>query len=104
MPRAPKACGHLGCPEKVVGRTYCEEHTPEKWSGGHGSTRQGRGLRAQVLREEPICRDCGIRPSAEAGHIIARVYGGRYVRSNLKGQCRPCNLDQMQRDRNPQGS
>jgi 5-methylcytosine-specific restriction endonuclease McrA len=97
MPRAPKPCGHSGCSTKVRGRTYCDEHTPEQWSGGHGSTRAGRTLREQVLQEEPFCA-CG-SPSTEAGHIVPRAYGGKYTRVNLKGQCRPCNLAQIVTDR-----
>jgi 5-methylcytosine-specific restriction endonuclease McrA len=103
MPRAPKPCGRTGCTERVRGRTYCEQHTPEPWNGGHGSTRKGRGLRAVVLEEEPFCRDCWVAPSVEAGHIIPVCRGGAYVRSNLKGQCRACNVAQIQRDRIPQG-
>jgi len=55
-------------------------------------------LRAQVLKEEPWCRDCHLRLSTEAGHIIPRSQGGRDVRTNLKGQCRPCNVAQIQSD------
>jgi hypothetical protein len=73
------------------------------WSGGlnahqgHGTTRAQQQLVAQVLAEEPWCR-CG-QPATEAGHIVPRSQGGRYVRENLTGQCRPCNLRQIQTDR-----
>lgn len=99
MPRAPKFCGSPGCMEKVTGRPYCVDHSPVAWNGGHGSTRAWRKLRAQVLDEEPICRDCWQAPATEAGHIVGRAYGGQDVRHNLKGQCRPCNLEQMRTDR-----
>lgn len=104
-PRAPKHCGRTGCTTLVTGRTYCDQHQPEPWSGGpnawqgHGTTRRQRALVAEVLTEEPVCADCGMAPSTEAGHIIPRSQGGQYVRANLKGQCRPCNLAQMRRDR-----
>ena len=98
MPRAPKYCGSPGCRERVTGRPYCTGHQPVAWNGGHGSTRAWRKLREQVLAEEPLCRDCsGL--ATEAGHVVGRAQGGRDVRANLKGQCRPCNLAQMQRDR-----
>lgn len=38
MPRAPKKCGRLDCQVRVVGRTYCEEHTPA-WVGSTRSSR-----------------------------------------------------------------
>lgn len=84
---------------KVVGKPYCVEHTPVAWDGGYGSTRAWRKLRLRVLEEEPWCRDCGAAPSAEAGHIISRARGGQDERANLKGQCRPCNVAQIQTDR-----
>lgn len=98
-PRAPKHCGRNGCLALVRGRTYCDEHQPVAWDGGYGSTRQWRKLRAVVLTEEPVCRDCRINPSTEAGHIIPRAYGGTDERRNLKGQCHPCNVAQIQTDR-----
>ena len=101
MPRAPKKCGRDGCEERVRGRRNCPTHTVA-WQGStrtHANTTQAdQDLRAQVLREEPRCRDCG-GPSTEAGHIVPHVLGGEYVRSNLKGQCRPCNVRQIAQDR-----
>lgn len=99
MPRAPKFCGRVGCGERVVGKPYCADHQPIAWGGGHGSTRRWRTLRAQVLDEEPLCRDCAKAPSTEAGHKTPRSQGGPDERWNLKGQCRPCNLEQLRQDR-----
>lgn len=101
MPRAPKQCGYLGCPVRVRGRTYCVDHTPVAWQGSHTpmSTWAHRKLRTQVLEEEPLCRDCMCARSTDAGHIIPASQGGLYVRDNLKGQCRPCNLAQIAKDR-----
>lgn len=110
MGRAPKFCANSSCPNKVVGRSYCDDHAPQAWSGGlnawqgHGTTRAQRTLIAKVLAEEPYCRDCGWAVSTEAGHIRPRSKGGTYTRDNLKGQCRACNLAQMKEDRKPQGS
>lgn len=97
MGRAPKFCANSSCPNKVVGRSYCDDHAPQAWSGGYGSTRTWRKLRAQVLTEEPICA-CGA-PATDAGHIVPRSQGGPDTRSNLVGQCEPCNLAQMRADR-----
>lgn len=54
-------------------------------------------LAPQVLAEEPYCA-CGA-PSQVAGHIVPYAYGGQTVRENLTGQCQPCNLKQISRDR-----
>jgi hypothetical protein len=100
VPRAPKKCGNYECEERVRGRKYCDVHT-KPWQG---STRSGthtssadQALRAQVLREEPVCA-CGA-PATDAGHIVAHVHGGLYVRANLRGQCRSCNVRQIATDR-----
>lgn len=96
MPRAPRQCpGKCGTRIKAEQR-YCPTCTAERqWHGsGHSAQAGERALRAQVLAEEPQCRDCG-KPSEVAGHIVARAHGGQYVRENLKGQCARCNAEQM---------
>ena len=63
----------------------------------NGSTRKWRILQAQVIREEPYCR-LGLpgctTTSTTADHIIPLSMRPdlRYVRSNLQGACRSCNL------------
>lgn len=53
-------------------------------------------LRAQVLREQPICaglngHTCDA-PSEHCDHIVALRNGGRpYDRTNIQGLCRPCH-------------
>lgn len=105
MPRAKKACGKPGCEERVRARTYCDAHT-RAWQGSTraGATRSAadKRLRAQVLLEEPTCRDCGAT-ATEAGHIVPFARGGPYTRDNLKGQCRSCNLDAMFAERGVRG-
>ena len=100
MPRAPKQSGRHGCPARVRGRSYCDEHQPEAWTGSlnPGSTRATRELHQAVIDEEPVCTRCRRAPSTEAGHVIARAFGGHDVRENLTGQCRPCNLEQLRED------
>jgi len=108
MPRAPKACGNRTCDTRIPGHLrYCPDHERPRWAGaaeqGRSQTRAEQDLARQVLLEEPWCVDCLARgvhtPSAEAGHIVAAALGGPYVRDNLVGQCRACNLDQLNRDR-----
>lgn len=101
-----KKCGKPDCEERVRGGVkYCAAHT-RAWQGstraGATRTRADKQLRAQVLAEEPQCRDCGAT-ATEAGHIVGHAQGGQYVRDNLKGQCRSCNLNQMFADRGVRG-
>lgn len=63
-------------------------------SATHGRRgRPWRRLRAQVLREEPVCRYCGLRPSTVVDHVLAlsKYPHLAQVRSNLVGSCKPCN-------------
>ena len=62
-----------------------------------------RRLRAQVLREEPLCRSCGA-PATDVDHIIPRAKGGTHHRANLQSLCRPCHRTKTQRDSAPVAS
>lgn len=58
-----------------------------------------RKLRAQVLAAEPLCRVCGIAPSAEADHITPVAQGGALLdRANVQGICVPCHKRKTQRE------
>jgi len=50
-----------------------------------------RKLRAQVLKEEPICMICFSAPSTTLDHIVPRAKGGQTVRENVRGACENCN-------------
>jgi len=65
-------------------------------------TRQQRGygrkhdaMRAQVLREEPLCRACAdlgrITATEVADHIVPKAEGGTDERSNYQGLCGRCH-------------
>lgn len=61
--------------------------------------RPWRRLREQVLREEPVCRYCRVRPSTVVDHVLPR---SRYPelahdRTNLAGACGPCNTSKHDR-------
>ena len=55
--------------------------------------RPWRRLRAQVLREEPVCRYCGIRASTVADHVLplSQYPHLAMTRSNVTGACAWCN-------------
>lgn len=55
------------------------------------ASKEWKELRAQVLRDEPVCHWCGKAPSTEADHIIELHRGGDNNRDNLVGSCKPCN-------------
>lgn len=84
-------CAAPGCPT-LTRDTYCDVHKPEPWVGRRGFEGYGRDwlrLRAQVLREEPYCRECG-QPSTTVDHIKPRARGGTDERRNLRGLCDDC--------------
>jgi 5-methylcytosine-specific restriction endonuclease McrA len=62
----------------------------ELQSGG-GRSPDWRALRAEVLARDPICKDCGVKPSKHADHVLPKREGGRDVASNLRGLCHSCH-------------
>ena len=94
MPRAPRRACRAGC----ANFQPCPLHSRMKWASsatvsaaGRGYGAEHRALRRQVLREEPVCRACGIRPSTIADHIVPLSLGGQTVRANLQGLCGECS-------------
>lgn len=55
-------------------------------------------VRQQMLAEEPTCRLCGA-PTTDVDHILPLVAGGKHVRENLQGLCRPCHLEKSRQER-----
>ena len=57
--------------------------------------RAGQRERAQVLREEPLCRLCleagRTAASTMVDHIRPLAWGGSDARSNKQGLCTPCH-------------
>lgn len=68
---------------------------------GWRSDRRGRlpgnwpRLRARVLRRDPVCRACGLAPSAEVDHVQP---GDNHDETNLQGLCRPCHARKSARE------
>jgi 5-methylcytosine-specific restriction protein A len=106
--RAPITCDYPACPDTALEHSrYCKRHqTPTQtqepikeqkpfwskwyhrkpWPGPHG-------LRALVLREEPICRMCQRRASTIADHIVPHkgIWQLFVDRKNLQGLCAECH-------------
>lgn len=103
MPLRPaKYCAEPSCSAKVrpplrFCKTHRSIHTRRRLGPPQAfriyDSPAWRALRARVLREEPVCRLCGINPSRDADHIIPVDQGGApYDRDNVQGLCRPCHV------------
>lgn len=55
------------------------------------SGRRWMSMRHVVLVEEPVCRVCGRKASAQVDHIVPLCKGGTDVRDNLQGICDECH-------------
>lgn len=114
MPSAAKRqCAQPGCPE-LVERGRCPKHQAAKHKGidarRGSSTERGydtdwRRLRAYVLRNEPLCRECRQNERLEVGvevdHIIPIGDGGKRLdQSNLQPLCKPCHSRKTMNEQN----
>ena len=104
MPRAPKACACDGCETRIIGRTYCESHTPVNW-GRQGATRTGTAQhkawrRAVLDRDHWRCQLRGprcTRKATEADHIINVANGGaEFDLNNGQAVCKTCHGEKTQ--------
>ena len=83
-PRPLKVCRHAGCHELTRDPSgYCPKH------------KDAAEARAQILMDEPLCRECRkagrIVPATDVDHIVARADGGTDDRSNLQPLCHACH-------------
>lgn len=107
-PRAPKPCGHTGCPQYVTARTYCDEHERERQRRNLSPTSRAANRRAERNRRVKAVRAwvevngwvCPgwRRPPHEshdltAAHATAVARGGAH--SPLTVLCRSCNARQQ---------
>ena len=77
----------LACRTLIARGSYCAAHARK------GSTRQWRGVRAQVLfRDRWTCQQCGA-PADHVDHIAPVIDGGTDHPANLRALCARCNLD-----------
>jgi 5-methylcytosine-specific restriction protein A len=72
-----------------------------KWEGSDRVTRLPPGwrrIRAAILERDPICKNCGVRPSAFCDHIIAKA--DDHQPEGLQGLCGPCHDQKSSREGN----
>ncbi|XIG78765.1 endonuclease [Streptomyces sp. SGAir0957] len=55
-------------------------------------------IRARILARDPICKMCGVRPSAFCDHIVAKA--DDHSDSGLQGLCGPCHDQKSSREGN----
>lgn len=84
----------------IPGASRCPEHSRSGWDtwkakNPHASSYSSpawRSLRARVLKEEPVCRVCGVNPSTQVDHLLPVAEGGSFfARDNCRGICRSCH-------------
>jgi 5-methylcytosine-specific restriction protein A len=100
MSRTARVCTFSGCPEIVIGDTWCTTHKPKPWVTNkgtrNGSTRASRTRRAFVLRRDKVCTSCTTTgctaPSTDDDHRINLAVGGTDALSNHHGLCHPCHV------------
>jgi 5-methylcytosine-specific restriction protein A len=71
------------------------------WANRTNAPRRLRGEQAQkrraaVLRRNPHCVLCGMRPSTQADHIVPLAEGGADHESNMQGVCMVCHKAKTQ--------
>jgi 5-methylcytosine-specific restriction protein A len=85
MPHRPKPHKPPGLPVK--------DDRPSAHKRGYGSRWQK--LRALVLAQDPLCRDCLERglvvAATEVDHVVSKAKGGGDELANLVGLCKSCH-------------
>ena len=102
MARTARICGKTGCPEIVLGGTYCDEHKLNGWSTSTRNTRNPPGwerTRAFILRRDGnSCKYCGAT-ATEVDHVIPLTRGGTHAVTNLVAACTTCNKQKNYKER-----
>ena len=92
-----RVCAQPGCPILTT-ESYCPQHRrsidkaiKERTAEQRKvyTTRRWKALRRRVLREQPWCAVCGMRPATDVDHIIPLREGGPpFDRVNVQGLCK----------------
>lgn len=109
MPRKlPTPCNYPGCPNLSHER-YCEKHKRQEakrydqqrgTAAQRGYDSRWRKIRAMVLAEEPLCRECArqgrVVPAQHIDHIDGNV--NDMSRENLQPLCASCHSRKTARE------
>ena len=63
---------------------------------GYRQPRDWKRRRARILRRDPVCTACRLRPSDEVDHVVPVHRGGGHGDDNLAGICTPCHQRKTQ--------
>lgn len=109
MPTKPQApCRFPGCAKRAApGKQYCAEHFTATERKRHERLKDDeceafyhtgtwKRLRADVLREEPLCRECAKRGIVKAAQMVDHIVpirqgGDKMSKGNLQPLCRACH-------------
>lgn len=95
MPRAPRICAQVGCPDTATNAGRCDQHQREAWAGSDRRATLPRNW--DIIRRRILERDghrCQIRDpgctllATECDHIGDR---DDHRDENLRGACRHCH-------------
>ena len=109
MPWKLKApCRVPGCPNVATNRGYCDKHqskipprqfTTRPNAAGRGYDYKWQKFRAEYLRRNPICADCG-QQATDVHHPWRLEDGGpQYDAANLMPLCHPCHSARTAREK-----
>lgn len=102
-------CATPGCANRVT-KGHCPGHSRLREAGRYNAdmrhlyaSARWRTLRAQVLQDAPLCRECRIEgrvePSTDVDHIVPHRGDESlfWLRANLVGLCHTCHSRKTQR-------
>lgn len=101
--RLKTACAYPRCPELCEpGQRYCDKHKRQYDSqynkvrgsaASRGYNKRWQKIRAMVLADEPLCRECAkhgiVKAATDVHHIDGNV--ANMDRSNLEPLCHECH-------------
>ena len=96
MPSKPRTLAGILRSRRHADREYNIARRDPTVARIHGSARW-QAVRAQVLRDEPVCRECArlglTEPATQVDHVVplAVAPGLAFVRSNLAPTCTACH-------------
>ena len=104
MPRAPKQCAQAACSTRVIGKPYCDDHTPMNWKGERRTTTAAHKAWAMAVlkRDNFICqiklRGCTTK-ATQADHILNVKRGGaEHDINNGQAACTTCHKQKTQQE------
>ncbi len=108
MPSKPRTLAGILRSRRHADREYNLARRDPAVARIHGSARW-QAVRAQVLRDEPLCRECArlglTEPATQVDHVVPLAVAPElaFVRSNLAPTCTACHARKSASDRRRAG-